>query len=256
MESAALVYTTLLVVVLQLITIALVLSIKKRPDRNYRDSKTRHPKHNNTRQEKRGNDFRKNKKSPHHDNRKKSGNQNSQQKSSAVDPVEKSLRDINLKLKNAERDQENARRQIQSGASKENQRKGNRKNHNKNNDQNRNRRSNWQERNNRKDGSKKQAGKQEESSATPHQKPASEPAPAVNNPTDSGIKDVPASEDTQHGRKFVVKRRQMKDSGDTETPTSDNSSDTNSSQDILSDKNDGVTETEKVAEGEIKFGRR
>jgi len=41
--------------------------------------------------------------------------QQQQNQPASIDPMEKSLRDINLRLKNAERDQENARKKIQDG---------------------------------------------------------------------------------------------------------------------------------------------
>jgi len=45
--------------------------------------------------------------------------QQQQSQPAAIDPMEKSLRDINLRLKNAEREQENARRKIQDGDSRD-----------------------------------------------------------------------------------------------------------------------------------------
>lgn len=69
--------------------------------------------------ERKGGDFRRHEKRPFHDQRPRSAMQNQgpaaphAPASPAVDPVETSLRDINLRLKNAERDQENARKKIQ-----------------------------------------------------------------------------------------------------------------------------------------------
>lgn len=166
MELAAII-TTVFVVILQIITIALVVGTRK----IVRDQagKINSALSNEKTGEKRERDFRIQNKRPVQEQRQKPTAHQSTNTGS-VDTVEKSLRDINLKLKNAERDQEFARRRVQENFSKEpntnrrhngngNERpSGNERNnrggrdnrdHRHGNDRNRDRRSgnNWQDRN-------------------------------------------------------------------------------------------------------------
>ncbi|MFP4162616.1 MAG: hypothetical protein ACLFQB_10650 [Chitinispirillaceae bacterium] len=256
MESAALVLTALaIVVILQIITIALVLSNKKK---NRTNTKNVQPMKSsgNPRNDKRDNNRRHNKKS-HQDNRSRSHQH--KESSSSIDPVEKSLRDINLKLKNAEKDQENVRRKIQdtsdsgnSGSNNRNDRRSNRKNHNRRD----NRRNNNDRRNRDSSRSnyKNSDGAPEKNDSNKNRTPEKAPEPSVPEtkpntpelvPNDLGV----SEENLQHGRKFNVKRRQLKESA------SDQGAE--SVEDVIS-KDDKI-EVEfdaRPEESEIKFGRR
>jgi hypothetical protein len=143
-----------------------------------------------------------------------------------IDNVEKSLRDINLKLKNAERDQEAARRRIQENLGKDHSR---RRHHNDNNrggggrdnarDHRRDRRdrhnrNNWHDRNNQEKPfhgvghSSEQPNREAPVTVTPAADLTAEPAPAPLpdlNPIDFD------SGNTEHGRKFMVRRRLLKE---------------------------------------------
>lgn len=150
-----------------------------------------------------------------------------------IDPVEKSLRDINLRLKSAERDQEFARRKIQENFPRGDQgdqhrdrddhnRRGNRdRDHHRNH-----RRDNWQERNR---SSAPQQQQQSFSAAPPQQvgepeieKKIFTPFPELQAPVQktvpetapnaaSGAADFTSDENLQHGRKIIVNRRTLKD---------------------------------------------
>jgi|GEM_PF-1064014 len=136
MELAVIIATLIVVVILQIITIARVSAVKKavsdqdakitqalsaeksgeRRDRDFRSQGNRRP----------GNDQRPRPSTPPQ-------HQSQQQPAAAtgsVDTVEKSLRDINLKLKNAERDQEFARRKVQENFNKDPNRRNDRNDRN------------------------------------------------------------------------------------------------------------------------------
>ncbi|MBN1578486.1 MAG: hypothetical protein JW913_18130 [Chitinispirillaceae bacterium] len=146
-----------------------------------------------------------------------------------VDNVEKSLRDINLKLKNAERDQEVARRRIQDNIG--NRDHSRRRHHNDNNrggrddgrDHRRDRhsRNNWRNRNNEEKPYQEsdRPGKQPDD-------PAPTTAPVITEM--SAVSSAPSLPDlnpsdfdtdtTEHGRKFMVKRRLLKEELPGESP--------------------------------------
>ncbi|MBN1980648.1 MAG: hypothetical protein JW795_03900 [Chitinivibrionales bacterium] len=191
------------------------------------------------------------------------------------DNVEKSLRDINLKLKNAERDQEAARRRIQENFGKDHSR---RRHHNENNrggggrdsgrdhrrdHRDRHNRNNWHDRNN-----------QEKSFQTDHpssdlESPAAATAAAEVtmepkvvlpdlNPTDYD------GDNTQHGRKFMVKRRLLKEDTAEESVASGQADivvpgETDASQNGGEESAaiiETAPQTEQASDTEISFGRR
>lgn len=119
MELAAIIATAL-VVVLQIITIALVIGNRK----NVRDqvSKASPALSNDKSEDRKERDFRIQNRRPAQDQRPKPPTQQPVNTGS-VETVEKSLRDINLKLKNAERDQEFARRKVQENFPKDSNRR-------------------------------------------------------------------------------------------------------------------------------------
>ena len=119
MELAAIIATAL-VVVLQIITIALVVGNRK----NVRDQvgKASPALSNDKSEDRKERDFRIQNRRPAQDQRPKPPTQQPVNTGS-VETVEKSLRDINLKLKNAERDQEFARRKVQENFPKDSNRR-------------------------------------------------------------------------------------------------------------------------------------
>lgn len=256
MESAALVLTALaIVVILQIITIALVLSNKKQNRRNTKESRpVNNPGHQ--RAEKRDN--RRNSRRPNQDNRSRS---NQQKESASIDPVEKSLRDINLKLKNAEKDQENARRKMQENSSDSNERRndrndrrGNRRNNNNRRDRNKNNHQDRRSRDSRSNGNTSEASEK----PADFNKVRNEAPVNVAEPVNEKKPDTPelvphdlgvSEENLHHGRKFAVKRRQLSDSA--EDKGSESIDDV-----ITKDDKIEVEFDSRPAESEIKFGRR
>lgn len=119
MELAAIIATAL-VVVLQIITIVLVVGNRK----NVRDQvgKASPALSNDKGEDRKERDFRIQNRRPAQDQRPKPPIQQPVNTGS-VETVEKSLRDINLKLKNAERDQEFARRKVQENFPKDSNRR-------------------------------------------------------------------------------------------------------------------------------------
>ncbi|MFP4014348.1 MAG: hypothetical protein ACLFVQ_09710 [Chitinispirillaceae bacterium] len=253
MESAALVLTaSTIVVILQIITIALVLSNKKQ---NRRNTKENRPNTHSGHQRAEKRDNRRNSRKPNQDNRSRP---NQQKESASIDPVEKSLRDINLKLKNAERDQEHARRKMQENPSDNgekrndrNDRRGNRRNNNR-----RDRKNNNQDRRNRDSRSN---GNTPEASEKPSDfRVKNEVSPKVAEPAANAKPDTPelipndlgvSEENLQHGRKFAVKRRQLSEENSNKG--------SESIEDVISkDDKIEVEFDSRPVESEIKFGRR
>jgi hypothetical protein len=191
--------------------------------------------------------------------------------SGSVDNVEKSLRDINLKLKNAERDQEAARRKIKEkmgkDSSKRRHSRGNRDDtrgekrrdrFNRNNRRNRNNKENTFESRNQSD---EQSLKESTSSflsenTDGHNQPVAS-LPDLN-PTDFD------SDTTQHGRKFTVKRRVLKDESESfpgqvveENTSQSGESFASNTMSDNSDKQPEQTDTlESSNTSDISFGRR
>lgn len=192
--------------------------------------------------------------------------------SGAVENVEKSLRDINLKLKNAERDQEVARRRIQENIGKDgprqrHQQDGNRGGRDGNRDHRRDRdrpsRNNWRGRNNQ-DRSADASQNNEplnhpaiESTAVEEtRQPSFSIEPTVSLPD---LNPVDFDAEMEHGRKVQVKRRLLKEDlpGTSQDDTADATSSDNAppvaNGNFESTESDGQTET---SNGEISFGRR
>jgi len=219
------------VLLLQIVSMAQIAGIRKSL-RTPREERPAAPQQHGDRFEKRNPDFRRHER---HD-RRPFPDQRPQQPTPAatpIDPVEKSLRDINLRLKSAEREQESARRKIQDNFSNGDQPRNrddrDRTRGNRDRDFHRNpRRDNWQDRN-RSGGFQQQqpapAGLPQQQENKPFVEknetgvPAPEtPAPvqqslpaAVQNTGDAGVSDFNADQNLQHGRKIIVKRRMLKD---------------------------------------------
>lgn len=245
---------TLVVVILQIITISLLRNTRKMV-REFAAQKPVHSFQN----DRRDRDVRQNNRRPVTDNRNRPqmpANTNTNTTTAAVDPVEKSLRDINLKLKNAERDQEFARKKIQDNFSKDPNRR--RDGGRGGRDQRRgDHRSNWNDRNSRRDNPKTAADSQGNNEAEEIKKPIEQQpiqdvsAVSAVTPTTTVAPDLVPSdfgtdENLQHGRKFAPKRKF--------------SSDENSigSSEQIQDQlpQEGLDNSDKAAESEIKFGRR
>ena len=201
--------------------------------------------------------------------RSKSSSNQSTSTSSSVDNVEKSLRDINLKLKNAERDQEAARRRIQEKIGKESsKRRHSRGNRDENREHRRDRhnRGNWRNRSNQEKTSDRRNRPNENSSnensvnssSTGNDNSALPTATLPDlNPTDFD------SDTTQHGRKFTVKRRILKDdaSASSEPSLQDEQNAENQSNPPVSvagmeNQFEVSDEVEKSNQSDISFGRR
>lgn len=165
--------------------------------------------------------------------------QNQNQSAAAIDPMEKSLRDINLRLKNAEREQENARRKIQDGTGniggsrdggsrdgfrdgrpqqrRDGGNRGERGERGERGDRSGRRDFN---RDQRRDGRPERQDRGDESESAGEERPR--PSFQV---TDQPVapeifaNEAGAAEELQHGRKFTAKRRQLpENSGMDETP--------------------------------------
>lgn len=122
----------------------------------------------NNRFERKSGDFRRNEKRPYQDRPPRSQQQSAAPvapastppvvaATPAADPVETSLRDINLRLKNAERDQESARKKIQENLGDRDHRgndRGDRDRNDRGNDRNRDREGGDRDRNRGRDGSR------------------------------------------------------------------------------------------------------
>lgn len=270
MELAAII-TTLVVVVLQIITVALVVKTRKMVAELSKIKPT--SSFPNERQDnRRDRDFRQNKR-PGLDNKRPQAQVTSG--NAAGDPVEKSLRDINLKLKNAERDQEFARRKFHDNSmgSKDHQsrrrdnrdsndRRGNRDHQNRGD-----RRGSWQERNNRRDASHPAEATNEEVRnfepviapvIAPEKEPAvfeSQPAEPVSNVQNDLVPSDFGSDDLQHGRKVMVKRRVLKEDEEGGSVGNEGSTEIGSIQNESSqDRVEG--EDQSTESTEIRFGRR
>jgi hypothetical protein len=244
MTEAAII-ATLIVVILQIITISMLRSTRKMV-REFAEKKTGNSFNN----ERRDRD-RQNQRHSGSDNKNRSqmpGNSNIT--TPTADPVEKSLRDINLKLKNAERDQEFARRKIQDNFSKDNNR---RRDGSKNGrDQKRaDRRSNWNDKNSRRDNPKttieSQINVEKEEITKPIDTPVQEVSKEITPVSPELVpNDFGTEENMQHGRKFAPKRKFLSEESTAGALEP-------AQESFSQDKDDS---TEKTVESEIKFGRR
>lgn len=261
---------SLIVVILQIV----ILANQKKNAKLIRElatlkTRNQHPEHNRDRfRDRKDSNFKNNRRNQQDFRRKQSTTEPTEQSqpSGAVENVEKSLRDINLKLKNAERDQEAARRTIQENIGSEGSgqrpqrhrndgnRDGNRGGRDNNNRRDRHGRNNWRNRNNQ-----GRSGGEEGNSSEPSGHPATEekvslkpkqPAAITESTTTlPELKPVDFDAELEHGRKVQVKRRPLKEE------TSDSNS--GSTPEVSFDS--GNTESSSKAEAtadEIKFGRR
>ncbi|NLG16792.1 MAG: hypothetical protein GX556_05610 [Fibrobacter sp.] len=262
MELAAII-TTLVVVLLQIITLSIVLGTRKMVH-ELNSQKSNASNHG----DRRDRDFRHNRR-PSQDNRPKAQPQGTTT-TAAVDPVEKSLRDINLKLKNAERDQEFARKKMHDGNFSKDQNnrrrdggRGGRDYRSRDRDNRGNdRRGNWNDRNRRDNNAapngnvNPDAEERFEIKSIPETQvqeiQATTAAPDIV-PSDFG-----SGENMQHGRKFGDKRRMYTSEAKTE-----NDSPSVVAEPVQDSQVQQVQEEiqpaseETTTEGtEIKFGRR
>jgi hypothetical protein len=269
MELAAIITISIsiIVVILQIITITMVVGTRKMV-RDQVGKANPAPTFEKT-GERRDRDFRSQNKRPAQDQRPKPSftpNTAATPNAGSVDTVEKSLRDINLKLKNAERDQEFARRKVHDNFPKDPNRRPNndrnnrggrdngrdgrdgRDNRDRNNYDrtNRNQRGgNWQERNKTREELSFQPVQQTEAAQkienqtsfiTEGQVQVQEsqsvaqfqPQTSIPSPAAEVIvSDSNSDENLAHGRKVLVKRRVLKE-GDEQQ--SENSTESNSSE--------------------------
>ncbi len=222
------------VLLLQVVSLALTAGMRKSIN-NLKDARPS-PITQTERFEKRNADFRRHEKRPNQDQRHQAPTA-TPAAAVSIDPVEKSLRDINMRLKHAERDQEFARRKMQENFSRGDHPRNRddrnlRGNRDRNRDNNRNlRRDNLQERN------RYNAPQQQPAPSAVSPQPSDEPVfekgesvplPEFQAPvqqTDMERKPVAAApsgpdlvpsdyssdENLEHGRKTIVKRRMLKD---------------------------------------------
>ena len=258
---------SLIVVILQIV----ILANQKKNAKLIRELSTlktrnQHPDHNRDRfRDRKDSNFKNNRRNQQDFRRKQPTTEPSEQSqpSGAVENVEKSLRDINLKLKNAERDQEAARRKIQENIGSEgsgprpqrHRNDGNRGGRdNNNNRRDRHGRNNWRNRNNQgRGGDEGNSGEPSSHPAATEENVSFEPkqAAAITESTATlpELKPVDFDAELEHGRKVQVKRR----------PLREESSDANSGSTPEASFDAGSNESSNQAEAtadEIKFGRR
>jgi hypothetical protein len=290
MEIVA-ILATLLVAVLQIVTISLIKSTNKKVDElaAQKSNFAHNDRDRNSR------DFRQqqNNRRPGTDSKQQQKPQNQpvtpSTGPSSVEQVEKSLRDINLKLKNAERDQENARKKIQTNYPKDQsfKRHDNRDNRDgrdgrdggsRGGRDNRNRGdrrggNNWQDRNNRRDsnnsGNQVEFNRSSEQSVSPeksftaeenitvNQLNAAEPVALQQSTPAVEPSDFANDDSLQHGRKVSVKRRMLKEEDSViESTGSENSDNVTSKENESSSNETAQNQQDSSADSEIKFGRR
>jgi hypothetical protein len=289
MELALMAITiSIVVLVVQVVSLVLITGMRKSL-KNLKEVRPLPSAVPSDRFEKRNPDFRRHEKRPYQDQR-------PQQPAAVtpIDPVEKSLRDINLRLKSAERDQEFARRKIQENFSRgdrprdrddrdrdDRNRRGNRdRDHHRNH-----RRDNWQDRN-RSGAPQSQQQELQPAVSTPSAQPYGEPAvekkaftpftPSTPAPElqatvqavpetgqNQGLEaaDFASDENLQHGRKIIVKRRTLNDEPAEASPGSVTDAPAPSpapppAENLEEETRISATTTDTPPEGEIRFGRR
>jgi hypothetical protein len=236
-----------IVLLLQIVSLAQIAGIRKSM-RIQRDSRPPQIQHGD-RFDKRNQDFRRHERRPFPDQQQRPP----QAAATQIDPVEKSLRDLNLRLKSAEREQESARRKIQENFPRGDHNRGrddrNRdgrdrdgrdrdgrdrdgrdrdgRDHRGNRDRNL-RRDSWQDRN-RSGGFPQQppqAVPQQPNEPLVEKKETDLPPTEIKTPVqqtgpatgqDLGASDFGSGENLEHGRKIIVKRRMLKDDVNAET---------------------------------------
>jgi hypothetical protein len=237
MDSASIVYTALgILFIMQCITLAAVISIKRTEEKGQEKRDTAGPAPFPRDRERDQRDRERERRGPRPDNRPQQHGQPVPQPSTSS--VDKSLREINLRLRNAERDQERARRHIDQsgnlGNSQQrqenrfrdkqlfNRRRDSRDNREQrgNRDQ-RNNRDNWQRNRDREQPRQHEARPEPRSQAPqPASPPQDAPAPPVaqQNPSPAPAPKVEAvapvvQENLEHGRKITVRRRVLPNGG-------------------------------------------
>jgi hypothetical protein len=271
---------TLLVVILQIITLSVLKSTNKKVD----ELAAQKSNSGNNDRDRKDRDFRQqqNNRRPAQDAKPKTQNQPAApQAGASVEQVEKSLRDINLKLKNAERDQENARKNIQSNYQQRDRdpnfkrrdnrdggNRGGRDRQDRSDRRDRRNGNNWQDRNNRHSGNSGDFNRSSEHPAvsdkpfnaeenqmvnqlnadatvTPSSTPSTEPM------------DFASDDSLQHGRKVAVKRRMLKEEDSVIESTGSENSGNEPSQENSSPVTDGSSGSDQnTSDSDIKFGRR
>jgi hypothetical protein len=262
MESVVLI-TTILVVILQCVILANQKKNAKKIDElaTYRRNAA-HSDRDRSRDRKDGSQRQQRRKKQDH--RSKQQNTSSGNSLNAGENVEKSLRDINLKLKSVERDQDAARRKIQENSlgkesSKRRSGHGNRNDRRDHRRDRNNRNNNWRDRKGDTTASatdakpsesapKENAGALSAEEITP-QTAAAQSLPDLN-PVDFD------TESTQHGRKFTVKRRILKDNAGNEASNENQEPENGGGESIENQNSETVNETGVSDNSEISFGRR
>jgi hypothetical protein len=290
MSLALLGIITALVLVLQIIILVLIAGTRKSIAGLKTAPQPAQPAIERDRPPRRDNDFRRNDRRPFNDQKQRPQQQPQSQQQApagasqapAEEGIEKSLRDINLRLKNAERDQEFARRRMQENLSRDPQRNRDDRNRDRNrphggrdrNDRHGNRdhrRGNWHDR----QMSPAPQGPAAPLSAEPT--PASEPlfeakapvvlepmisapaqeAPVVANDQDQSSADYGSEEGLQHGRKIIVKRRPLSTEESSGESLQNNSDAASPVQAMPSGPEEETSFSGPDASAaEIKFGRR
>jgi hypothetical protein len=293
MELESLVIITVTVIlVLQIVSLFLIAGMGK-SIRALKDVRPPSAAPQGDRFDRKNNDFRRHDKRPFQDGRPQRPPQQQQQPApqqhaqAAADPVEKSLRDINLRLKNAERDQEFARRKLQQDnfnrgdRDRDNNRnRDDRGDHRGGRDRDRhrgghnrdNRRDNWQDRNRDRGPQSGPAqgapaggeqpsyekreilpGTQPEMSTAPlygSRAPVMEPAAQA---ADMAPADFASSENLEHGRKVVINRNPVVESAGATPEASGPSS---PSAGPIGPEEETTISNPGESSGEIIFGRR
>ena len=259
-------FTTLLVVILQFVIMANQKKNAKKIDElmSYRRN-AGHSDRDRSRDRNNGNQRQPRRK--RQDHRSKQSNASSGNSNDAKENVEKSLRDINLKLKSVERDQDAARRQIQENSfgkdspkRRSNNSRGNRNDRRDNRrDRGSSRNNNWRDRKGN-DSSKTKTEKSEASAPIFEEKPqimVDDAAPQTN--ASQSLPDLKPvdfdKESTEHGRKFAVKRRVLKEDAGDENVKEDLGQ-VSETGDAVSNNSENVSETVSADSSEISFGRR
>jgi hypothetical protein len=208
----------------------------------------------------------------------------------AGDGLEKSLRDINLRLKNAERDQESARRRMQENMPRDGYRnrddrdrgrhRGGRDRHDRHGNRDSNR-GNWQDRRDRQDRQNRPPQSFPQNQAAPAIAPAapsSEPlfekkenaplepvmpvqemTPVTNiqeNIKEQSPSDYGSEEALQHGRKIIVKRRPLSTDESADAPLENGQTSSQPAAAEVSGPEEETTMGSDSPGSEIKFGRR
>jgi hypothetical protein len=286
MEIAAII-VTVAVALLQIITISLIRNTRKMVRELAEKPVT--PSINSG--EKRDRDFRpnSNNRRPMQENRSRPQVSNTVNTTvTAADPVEKSLRDINLKLKNAERDQEFARKKVQDSSfskdpsrRRENVRGGNR-DHRRDGREGRdnrdsrdsregregrdNRRGNWNDRNTRRDSSPTQPISQdpltfvekEEFNTVVEQTTQDVSTVATAETPELVPNDFGSDESMQHGRRRTSKNRYNGEDSQSEGNSEENTEKVSDSslKSTSQENSENADSQDKSTDAEIRFGRR